>query len=696
MNTPKIALSLSLLFSLTYADKLTHSLSYQGYSGLINIPNAQVMSEGDLTLHFDNQFDNALRGYDLDRPYSYKEDYIFGVGILPFIEVQLRLSEAPSYHRDLSGNFKFQLPFKHKYLPNIAFGYQDIGSAANHYGNRYVVVDKELSIVRLSAGYGDSTVEDEAKQRMNGLFYGAEVQAYEGIYLIYEDDSQEQFAGLRVELPKRWSSYFKLDARFTTNLSDNYTKNIGFNLTFPLYENRKTYSPVGVNLHKQEVYKLKNEHSKIALHKSKESLSQKKKKLSLDDLEIELKQVGLENITIAVNDREIYVGYENGVFAHNDIDAMGVVVALLTETQYTTFILEQKRSNVVTLTLSGDLTKADKFYTTPNAITKKEFASSLKKLPPRELTNYKIVSKNSNDSSFKPKVEFSPQLRTFVGNEFGVFNYKLWLRTKASMHLYQGLDITAVGDIHIDDSKIDDAQYEWFMKLYERESHMESVMLHYSTNLFGGVNTTSVGTFEENYIGGLNQYIVTLNNHTLEFKGGVFKEFQDGDAYKEFYFGEYEQRDFYIATYTYMFCEYDMLGEVNFGKYWNQDRGFEIKTKRYFEDVAVYMAFSYSKADNFFSEESNKFLGIGIEIPLTPKHQSLNRYIQVEGTNAFNYRLNTTIARDDGTNNIVSGGNYNPYVALSSEEYFYNRNRLQLSYIKEHLFRFIEANKLYK
>ena len=43
---------------------LSSSLSIQGYAGLINRLNAQLMNECDITFSFNNQFDNHVRGYD--------------------------------------------------------------------------------------------------------------------------------------------------------------------------------------------------------------------------------------------------------------------------------------------------------------------------------------------------------------------------------------------------------------------------------------------------------------------------------------------------------------------------------------------------------------------------------------------------------------------------------------------------------
>ena len=131
-----------LLLSLSMAKEFSHSLSNQGFSGVINTPNAQVMNVGDLSFHFDNQFNNVLRHYNYNQTYRYSENYVFGISLLQNFEMQLRLSEVKNYHRDLSANLKFKLPYTHKYLPNIAFGYQDLGSAKNFYGNYYTVLDK--------------------------------------------------------------------------------------------------------------------------------------------------------------------------------------------------------------------------------------------------------------------------------------------------------------------------------------------------------------------------------------------------------------------------------------------------------------------------------------------------------------------------------------------------------------------------
>lgn len=129
---------------------MPNALSMQGFTGLINTPNAQVMNEGDIVFSYNNQFDNHLRNYDDTRERISTDDYVFGVGLLPNFEIQGRFKEQPGYARDLSANLKYQIPQFHEYLPNIAIGVQDLGSAeiASLYENYYIVADKTFSFIR--------------------------------------------------------------------------------------------------------------------------------------------------------------------------------------------------------------------------------------------------------------------------------------------------------------------------------------------------------------------------------------------------------------------------------------------------------------------------------------------------------------------------------------------------------------------
>ncbi|MEA1984004.1 MAG: YjbH domain-containing protein [Campylobacterota bacterium] len=714
--------TLLLFFSLSLVDaaELSHSLSYQGYTGVVNTPNAQVMDEGEIGLHYDNQLDNVTREYMYDKPYKLHNDYIIGAGILPHFEFQGRVAETTRFAEDLSisprrdiidlsFNFKFQLPYKHKYLPNFALGAQDFGGAANRYGNYYVVMDKEVSFVRASLGYGKAAKNNYQKsRRMDGIFGALEVQTFEWLYLLAEDDTTEQFVGVRVETPSSWSSWVGFNAVLSSNVKDNYSRNFGLNMTLNLYEDTQssrvealTSSDVSKGSsknHKEQEKIQKNDTKKQDEAKStlQDEPKPEQEALSLSAIKERLVALGIENVTLAYRDKKVYIGYENSVYLWNELDAMGVIIGLLAQSEYERLVLESFKSGVSVITLSGNLQKAKEFYRSPTVENKQQFTSSLQKISKVDLSNYSVVYERENSSLYRPKVELKPYMKTFLANEFGVFTYKLWLRSKLQLNLYDGIDLTAVGDIHIHDSDYSE-RFGWFLKLYEDGSNMQSVMLHMSNNLFGAMNTLSIGTFQQNFYGFMDQFAYNYGNHTLQLKYGIFQEFQEDDPMVVYYYGRIPLREVYLANYSYLFESYDILGEVKLGQFWNRDKGFDLRMKRFFGDTALFIEYQHSIPyfQTSVNETVNKYIGFGFEIPLTPKETPNFKYGQLRGTNAYKHRTRTTILRDDKRNTLVPGSNFDPKVAIDSESYFYNRNRLQLSYIQEHAFRLQESYEKY-
>ena len=212
-----------ILFSSLYANEFSVNPSFQGYTGVINTPNAQLIKEGHMQLHLNNQFDNSIIAYDYNRYHRYQEDYIVGFGLFSFMEIDGRLSEARGFHRDLSANVKFKLPYHHKYLPNIAFGIQDLGGAANYYDNKYIVIDKELWKLRASVGYGHSTPEYKSRKRMDGVFGSVEFQATSYLYLMAENDTKENHVALRLEMPKSWLEFLNARVTISRNITNSET-----------------------------------------------------------------------------------------------------------------------------------------------------------------------------------------------------------------------------------------------------------------------------------------------------------------------------------------------------------------------------------------------------------------------------------------------------------------------------------------
>lgn len=695
---------LILLFSVwLMGDEVHHSLSLQGYTGIINTPNAQVMAQGDIGISFNNQYDNFLRNYDYDQEHGFEESYFFGVGLLPYVELQGRLTSWTGY-RDLSANVKIQFPFHHPYLPDIAVGYQDVGSAVNNYGNKYIVIDKSFGFIRPSLGYGVSD-NDSGKRdispRMDGVFGGVEVQTFDWLYLLGEYDGEETHAGVRIESPRAWSDLISFNTVVASNLSDDNEISMAFNLVFSLYE-KERYTPPQeekrdaaavpeTSENREQPYAEVTAETPVSEPVSdvtKEAFVQTNAPLTA--LASNLAAAGLENVTVKTQGKTLYIAYENSVYRWNELDALGVVMGEASRyaDRYERFVIEPLKSRVRVAAFHGSLPAAAAYYDSPSYATKMAFAASLSQSSPIDTDDFAVVCDRANGSLFKGRLELSPLVMTFVGTEVGVFDYELLLRTKGYTTLYDGFDLSVVYDLPVDNSAELDPDYGIFRNSYI-DGGFDSVMLNYTANVFGVLSIFSAGTYGYDYAGAMEQLIFNKGRHTFKLEGGYFENTEDDTE---------KAREYYVATYSYHYVPMDLFGQLRGGKYWNHDNGFEVQLKRFFGDVAIGVGYLQSHPEEKFfqSEDVNHYVSLGIELPIAFRKSPLDsRYAQLEGTSSWSYGLRSTVARKNGMNNIVTSGGRVPQGPFVSQNYLFNRNRLNAEYIQTHAERLLDAYKRY-
>ncbi len=652
------------------------SLSMQGYTGLINTPNAQVMQEGDIVFSFNNQFDNHLRDYDYSKERTDTQDYVFGAGILPNLEIQGRFKEQPGYTRDLSANIKYQIPQFHEYMPNIAIGAQDVGSAAAQYENYYIVADKSYSFLRASLGYGYSN-NGRKSPRMDGVFGGLEARVAPWLAVLGEYDGEESHAGVRLNMPQEWFEQVRLNATIASNLSDDGHVSFMVNAVIPLQREVK-YLP---GISSENAVLAENPQKPFPAKTPKQTTEETALMQTLFEA---LASDGLQNIRIVTKGETLFIAYENTVYMHNEVDAIGSVLreAIKLSSYYKNFVLQPKKSNVVITTLSGSLEKAALFYNSPSFESKTAFTASLTESKEHSFTGDVRIN-NANSGRFKTHIVISPKVSTFVGTDIGAFDYQLLLGFTAYWNLYDGLDLSTRYNAPIANSDNLDPIYGLFGRSYD-DGGISSAMLHYTMNIAGGLNTVSAGLYFYDYVGVMDQFIYNHERHTLKLKAGYFEHEEYGGLSKEIY----------LAKYTYNYTPMDLYLEAQAGKYWYQDSGFGFSAKRYFEDVAVSVNYLQTSPEGEFgfSESTNKYIGLAIEVPLDfRKSKSSGKYIQLQGDNSWRYEQRSTVARADGSNTIVPFSGYDPVMDLESEKYLMNRNRMSVEYIKDNAERLLDT-----
>ena len=641
-------LSMVTVMSL-YAQNMGSFTSMQGYSGFINIPTANVLDYGDVEFSFSNQVSISKKVDPDKRDTLNADDYLLNIGFFPYLELGGRLSNItykdPSSHsypfltRDLSTNIKFRLPTE-KFLPitfpKFAVGLQDFGGETSEYKSKYLVTSGDIYSLEYALGYGFDSL------RLDGVFGGLSYHVNDYLSLIGEYDTKEKHLGVRVNS----GDYFK-DDRFSLLVKQNLD-----------YKDK----PISVALS----YKTNLQNS--SSHK-KEPVVYKPMILDpIEDIKNELVEVGFENIDIGERDSKIFIGYENSVYNRNELDAIAKILDIISKyKKYKSFNIVIKKSNVKIKSISGCLT-----CYRDNLLLFKSLLVIDTRFPTDKIYRYK----NINSSYRKARLELSPKLKTFVATEVGVLDYQLSLQSNLSWNFYKGFDFNIVYLSPLLHSNDLDPDTGAFKDSYEG-ARVERVMLHHSFSYDDFFNTLSVGLYKKDYRGFINESSYRFDSNTIKYKFGYFK-------HKDFDINS-DDRKFQIVTMEHYFENNDFIVSLSKGKYWAEDEGYEFKIKKFFDDTMIYLLFQ--KSNNL----NNKFVGIGFEVPLTPRKIPNNKYLQITSTNAFNHKIKTTISKDE---NVIASGQFNDVkTSYDISNHFYNRDRLNSGYIKKSLIKIISRNR---
>ncbi len=660
---------------------MASDLSFQGYTGLINTPNAQIIKDGDTIFHFNNQFDNNLRDYNYSKDVNSEENYIFGIGFLPSLEIVGRVVEAEEILRDLSANIKYKLPYKSDYLPDIAIGIQDIGGAYSFYDNKYIVADKKFSMFRASLGYGKSGSNIVKSKRMDGIFGGVEAKVTNWLSILAENDTKENHIGVRIGLPKSYLSSFNLNALIAKNLTNSDTS-FGINLSIPLNKRKEIKRLKYKNSDKYQNIEVKNDNKKI-IKRLKNSI--KKDEMSnLISLQEKLVDFGFENVRVGeYGDGVIYVECENSIFDKNDLDALGYITGTVVNSnlKYNYFTVTLLKNNIQTVSINGTLLSFKRYIKNPTPENYYKVKNSLIINKEFDTSKVKFITKKQNSSFFKPIVELSPGVITTVGTEIGLFDYLLSLRSNVYMPLYNGLSMSAMYELPFVNSKnFDDG--EILNKMYSNrvDSRLVNANLHQSFHYSTLFNTTTIGKFKTDYYGVLNQTNISLSKgeHALNFMVGTF--INDNN--------ENDTHTIYEGNYRYYYQPLDIFAKVAYGEYWYEDKGVTLELKRFFGDTAISLE---------YQNLENQYIGLKVSMPLTfRKIAKASSFGQIKGKSDFNYGVRSTIHLDDGTNRLIPSGGVLPTVDFKLDSYYLNRDRLNSSYILGHINRMREAYLDYK
>lgn len=649
------------------------ALSLQGFTGLLNTPNAAVTGEGKLYALFSNQQESKWR----DRV-PRQENYLFSVGLFSFCELGGRLTEAPnalgrSSVRDLSASIKVAVPFipKGYGLPAVAFGVQDIGGGARHLQTAYAVASEELWRLRLSLGYGIGP------DRLKGVFGGVEVKATDWLYLLGEHDTEESALGVRLVTPTLFGYPVNLHVTAKSSLDDR-PEHVEFavGLQFPLGSDHLNTLPMPAAT--QWGVPSGALPGTGAAPPAPTSPAGRGALVRLRDL---LTAEGFQNVRVGEQGgRLLVVEYENSRFNRNELDGLGVVAGTALANvppgyEALRLVVKKKDIRVIQLTApigelaafmrdAGNLDKlADSMVVTAEVATDEGVA---------------FVPGPANPSLLHSSLVIYPELTTFVATEVGLFDYLLSVKPDFHLNLWQGAELNARWDIPVAWSdNFDDGRA---FRSSRRSSRLDRLMLFQAVRVTPTVMAIlGGGMILHDRYGTLNELLWTPGNgaHRFAFRQAYA---EDGD-------GRTAARVF-LGSYRYYASPLDLYLEGSGGRFWGDDTGFTLELKRFFGDTAFSVFYKNSAPPGGERVQAG---GVEFAFPLTARRDMKPSLVQVRGSDEWNYSQETVIARQGEKNVAARGAGIDPKPAFNLERVFYNRDRLTPAYIRNHLLRLRDA-----
>lgn len=662
-----------------------------GATGGLTIPSAYVLESGDLALSLGNYQDPKLGMV------SRRQNYSLGVGIVPRVELFGRFAEyttsrnappgAPDANgvRDISANLKWQLPIEWQGLPKLAVGATDISGGAVFFSSRYAVASDEVGPLRWSLGYAQGKARTRGGAMvLDGVFGGAELKLGSSrATLLAETDGTQQHAGLRYysnELP--WLGHGQLVGTVqrsfgATTLAGRPANDTSVNLSLmvplgtadktrqtradadaavrPLPALDQTLAPGGMVATAQD---------------------------RLDSLARALRATGLDRVRVGMLGNQLVVEYENHRYLQNEADALGVVLGLAAEAAPA----GTTRVHALTLKAGQEVFETSVEVAAYRGFLRDGDAARVKdtlgfgRLPGYDDAAVQWAAGEAGAGRRQTwlRVEVKPLLNYTLGTEFGAFDYSLAANVRSTVSLWKGAEVYA--DVVQRITNTANTEPGRIFSSSRHRNGLKTLALQQSFWL-GPQLFTSVGAgqFDHDSLGAEGESILFLpwNADTLHLKGAYLRQDDALPRKVQAYAGSYRWR---YSPETWV--------EAGYQQYTDRSTGPSVAFTRWFGDVAVQL---FARKGG-----SNTFVGLELNLPLTPRQGMAAGPIQLAGTPRFAQSIRTRQTNGSNAGNYVDNAavrpvdlNYKPEVELL------NSGRITPADIKGQVQRLRESFYLY-
>lgn len=553
------------------------------------------------------------------------------------------------------------------------------------------MADKEFESLnlRVSAGYGKSS---QSLNVLNGAFAGIEWQPLPFMQLVGEYDASAVNAGVKLFTPQGLLPYgaqLSMDYMVQTEHDSKKDNVWGVNASIPLMGyNQLTYAKPDYQT---------AEYQQTALAQALDNQLAEHKGANLTSLISALKNEGFININVGYRNNKIVVALENRRYNHNQIDGVGVALAMIaakagqdafadmnamvdrrTNAQQATHAKQLPQeielillvNDIPMLSVNTEVQCYRDFLATGNKCNSLNF-NTLNAKKDYQATQW--IFETINNGFGRSQLILSPTLSHRTATEYGFFDYSLALATNLYTPLWQGAAIDVRYLLPIANSDDYEEGRLWHSSAYENE--VDRALFHQAFKLPQNIMSQfSAGYIMGNYWGAANetQWSSPEGRHNV---GVELSKFTPIDELTNTGYRIKDQQSL-LASYRYSLPEYDWQISLQGGEYMQGDRGFKVTSSHWLGNTRVDASYLSAKPKN--GQGFENFIGLSFSIPLTPWRDMKPGYLQVRGIDQFSYTIQTRVGNN--ANHINTGLGQSFKLQHSIERQYDNQGRMSVAY----------------
>jgi hypothetical protein len=641
----RTSLFLSLFLIILNGNEIQSFPSFQGFEGVVNTPNSEVLHDGEFQFLYTNQVDNFSPSSSSDfRDDRKQESYFLNMGFFSNLDFSLRYSHGTDkvsnvdYLSDRIVNFKYQIPFIPNDIVKVAFGMQDIGGRAQHLSSQYTVLSKEFNFFRTSLGYAKGTEQGA----LDGAFGSIEYQPFSWFQISGEYDTKE------------WNGALK--SYYSTSIAN---KKIDLGL---MVKSSLDYQDVYFGLYTNILFKDR------AL-----ALSSKVNTKTIPSSIADLKEFGFSNISYYIRNDTIFFDYENTVYVYNDIDALGMVLgSLVMSHKASKLVVNIKKSDIIQYTLHVNCQQYENFLKTGQ-------------YPKNLLTFMQNSNKNSSyiehSDRFKPTLTIQPDFILVDGSEYGHMDYTLAMQTELSMRLAKGTVFSARYNIPLSiTNNFKDHGIFDYRNRNKTTSSFDQVLLSQFFQLdlpYRWMNLIQLGQFDKELIGASFESGISdlSGKHAFLLKLSYLEDrlYNQMDLYLD------KNREEQLVSYRYYLENLNSNIKITAGEFLYGDRGISLSFKHFFSDLTV--QFDVADTTHDF-KGTNKVAKFTLSIPFGGNKRVKTDYLDIKGDYLMYNRRKTLVSKNNPNN--ISQPHHLKEVSnnFTLEKYYLDNDRFHPTYIQ--------------